>query len=57
MNEITPKELAITEGVTERTVINWIKRGLVPARRVGGRWRVIKSEKSEISQNVSCVAG
>jgi predicted site-specific integrase-resolvase len=41
--EATPKEVADTEGVTVRTVYDWLRRGHVSRRRLPGRvgrWRV-----------------
>jgi acetyl-CoA/propionyl-CoA carboxylase biotin carboxyl carrier protein len=39
-DEISPSEYAKRIGTTTRTVQRWISRGRLPARRVGGRWRV-----------------
>jgi acetyl-CoA/propionyl-CoA carboxylase biotin carboxyl carrier protein len=38
--ELSPSEAARRIGTTTRTVQRWIARGALPARRVGGRWRV-----------------
>ena len=38
--EISPSEAARRIGTTTRTVQRWIANGSLPARRVGGRWRV-----------------
>jgi excisionase family DNA binding protein len=38
--ELSPSEVARRLGTSTRTVQRWIARGQVPARRVGGRWRV-----------------
>ncbi|HEU4672404.1 MAG TPA: biotin carboxylase N-terminal domain-containing protein [Candidatus Limnocylindrales bacterium] len=38
--ELTPREAAARLGATTRTVQRWIATGALPARRVGGRWRV-----------------
>ena len=38
--ELSPSEVAARLGTTTRTVQRWIERGTLPARRVGGRWRV-----------------
>jgi 3-methylcrotonyl-CoA carboxylase alpha subunit len=38
--EISPTEYARRIGTTTRTVQRWIALGKLPARRVGGRWRV-----------------
>ena len=38
--EINPSEAAARIGATTRTVQRWIASGRLPARRVGGRWRV-----------------
>ncbi len=40
MDELTPREAAERLGATTRSVQRWIARGELPARRVGGRWRV-----------------
>jgi len=39
-DEISPSEYARRIGATTRSVQRWIARGKLPARRVGGRWRV-----------------
>ncbi len=39
-DELSPSQAAARIGATTRTVQRWIKLGKVPARRVGGRWRV-----------------
>ncbi|HEX7346699.1 MAG TPA: biotin carboxylase N-terminal domain-containing protein [Candidatus Limnocylindrales bacterium] len=38
--ELSPSEVARRLGTSTRTVQRWINAGTVPARRVGGRWRV-----------------
>src|SRR5205085_12654498 len=38
--ELTPTEAARRIGATTRSVQRWIASGRLPARRVGGRWRV-----------------
>jgi acetyl-CoA/propionyl-CoA carboxylase biotin carboxyl carrier protein len=38
--ELAPSEVAKRLGTSTRTVQRWIERGVLPARRVGGRWRV-----------------
>ena len=39
-DELTPSQAAARIGTTTRSVQRWIARGILPARRVGGRWRV-----------------
>jgi acetyl-CoA/propionyl-CoA carboxylase, biotin carboxylase, biotin carboxyl carrier protein len=39
-DEISPSEYALRIGATTRSVQRWISLGKLPARRVGGRWRV-----------------
>jgi 3-methylcrotonyl-CoA carboxylase alpha subunit len=39
-DEISPSEAARRIGATTRSVQRWIALGKLPARRVGGRWRV-----------------
>jgi acetyl-CoA/propionyl-CoA carboxylase biotin carboxyl carrier protein len=39
-DEISPSEFARRLGASTRTVQRWIASGRLPARRVGGRWRV-----------------
>jgi 3-methylcrotonyl-CoA carboxylase alpha subunit len=39
-DELTPSEAAKRIGATTRSVQRWIASGRLPARRVGGRWRV-----------------
>ena len=38
--ELSPSEVARRLGTSTRTVQRWINAGTMPARRVGGRWRV-----------------
>ena len=38
--ELSPSEVARRLGTSTRTVQRWIAAGRLPARRVGGRWRV-----------------
>jgi len=39
-DELSPSQAARRIGATTRSVQRWIKLGRLPARRVGGRWRV-----------------
>jgi len=39
-DELSPREAASRIGATTRSVQRWIATGRLPARRVGGRWRV-----------------
>ena len=39
-DEISPSEAAARLGTTTRSVQRWIALGKLPARRIGGRWRV-----------------
>ena len=39
-DELSPSEVARRLGTSTRTVQRWIVSGRLPARRVGGRWRV-----------------
>ncbi|TMD27747.1 MAG: helix-turn-helix domain-containing protein, partial [Chloroflexi bacterium] len=39
-DELSPSQVAARVGTTTRTVQRWIATGRLPARRVGGRWRV-----------------
>ena len=39
-DELGPREAAARIGATTRSVQRWIATGRLPARRVGGRWRV-----------------
>jgi excisionase family DNA binding protein len=38
--ELSPSEVARRLGTSTRTVQRWINAGRLPARRIGGRWRV-----------------
>jgi excisionase family DNA binding protein len=38
--EFSPSQAAARIGTTTRTVQRWIASGILPAKRVGGRWRV-----------------
>lgn len=37
-----PKELGTYLGVHEMTVYRWLKKGIVPGTRIGGRWKISK---------------
>jgi excisionase family DNA binding protein len=39
-DELSPSQVAARIGATTRSVQRWIANGSLPARRVGGRWRV-----------------
>src|SRR6478672_743307 len=39
-DELSPSQAATRIGATTRSVQRWIASGRLPARRVGGRWRV-----------------
>ncbi len=39
-DELSPRQAAERMGTTTRSVQRWIASGLLPARRLGGRWRV-----------------
>src|SRR5690242_20739027 len=39
-DELSPSQAAARIGATTRSVQRWIVNGSLPARRVGGRWRV-----------------
>jgi acetyl-CoA/propionyl-CoA carboxylase biotin carboxyl carrier protein len=39
-DELSPRQAAAKIGTTTRSVQRWIASGVLPARRVGGRWRV-----------------
>jgi acetyl-CoA/propionyl-CoA carboxylase biotin carboxyl carrier protein len=39
-DELSPSQAAARIGTTTRTIQRWIANGRLPARRVGGRWRV-----------------
>src|SRR3954447_16965115 len=39
-DELRPSEAAARIGATTRSIQRWIASGRLPARRVGGRWRV-----------------
>ncbi|MBI4860243.1 MAG: helix-turn-helix domain-containing protein [Candidatus Riflebacteria bacterium] len=41
MTEIlTPEQTAVRLQVTPRTIYDWLRRGKLPGRKIGGRWRV-----------------
>ena len=37
---LTPKQLAAELDISERTAYRFCRTGMVPAYRVGGRWRI-----------------
>ncbi len=38
------KEVAKIMGVEHKTVLHWIYKGKIPARKFGGRWIILKDE-------------
>ncbi|HET9613383.1 MAG TPA: biotin carboxylase N-terminal domain-containing protein, partial [Candidatus Limnocylindrales bacterium] len=42
-DELSPSEAARRLGTTTRSIQRWIATGRLPARRIGGRWRVASS--------------
>ena len=51
--ELAPSEVARRLGTSTRTVQRWIERGLLPARRVGGRWRVASDVLDAFSRPIT----
>jgi excisionase family DNA binding protein len=37
---LSPKEVALTLRVSERTVYNWVRSGELPAKQIGRTWRI-----------------
>jgi excisionase family DNA binding protein len=37
---LTPKELAALAGMHPKTIRQWCREGRIPARRIGGTWRI-----------------
>jgi acetyl-CoA/propionyl-CoA carboxylase biotin carboxyl carrier protein len=48
--ELAPSEVARRLGTSTRTVQRWIATGRLPARRVGGRWRVASDAFGALEQ-------
>jgi excisionase family DNA binding protein len=44
MPYLTTRKIANRYNVTQRTVRNWISKGLIPAIRVGKKWMVEESK-------------
>lgn len=45
---LTPAEAAKLLKVTERTLYNWLRKGALPALKIGGTWRINASALSEL---------
>src|SRR3989442_10402230 len=57
-DELTPSQAAARVGATTRTVQRWIAAGRLPARRVGGRWRVASDALDAfVAPSTSAAAG
>jgi acetyl-CoA/propionyl-CoA carboxylase, biotin carboxylase, biotin carboxyl carrier protein len=56
-DEISPSEYARRVGATTRSVQRWITLGKLPARRVGGRWRVAFDALDAVSVPIDARAG
>ena len=44
---MTTAEVATLWRVTERTVVNWINDGLLPAKRAGRHWRIKREDADQ----------
>ena len=55
-DEISPSEAARRIGATTRSVQRWITLGKLPARRVGGRWRVASDALDAFTQRSASAA-
>jgi acetyl-CoA/propionyl-CoA carboxylase biotin carboxyl carrier protein len=53
--ELSPSQAAARIGATTRTVQRWIASGRLPARRVGGRWRVSNDAIDAFVANTSAM--
>ena len=56
-DELSPSEAARRIGATTRSVQRWIAAGKLPARRVGGRWRVASDAIDVFDQPPPLVGG
>ena len=55
--ELSPRQAAERLGATTRSVQRWIANGKLPARRVGGRWRVASDAIDAFGHPAAVVAG
>jgi len=55
--ELSPSQAAARIGTTTRTVQRWIAAGVLPARRVGGRWRVASDALDAVTSETRGGAG
>jgi 3-methylcrotonyl-CoA carboxylase alpha subunit len=56
-DELSPRQAAERLGATTRSVQRWIATGLLPARRVGGRWRVASDAIDAFGTSVTAAEG
>ena len=56
-DELSPRQAAERLGATTRSVQRWIATGLLPARRVGGRWRVASDAIDAFGASVTVAEG
>jgi excisionase family DNA binding protein len=56
-DELSPRQVAERLGATTRSVQRWIASGRLPARRVGGRWRVAPDAIDAFAGGVATTAG
>src|SRR5215212_7185603 len=56
-DELSPSEAAKRLGATTRSVQRWITQGSLPARRVGGRWRVASDALDAFSEATRSPSG
>ncbi len=54
--ELSPSQAAARVGATTRSVQRWIASGRLPARRVGGRWRVASDAIDALVASAASVA-
>jgi excisionase family DNA binding protein len=53
--ELSPSEVARRLGTSTRSVQRWIASGRLPARRIGGRWRVAFDASDAITREPSAI--
>jgi excisionase family DNA binding protein len=41
---VTPDQAASELGVTRRTVYNWMRSGILPAKQIGRTWRIKRDD-------------
>jgi len=52
MKIYTPEEAADILRIKTRTMMEWLRKGKVPGRKIGGCWRILASDLEAFVSNI-----